>query len=123
MNSKKQKVLWWESCNGDVSREAQMKFDELLKWVTDRGVKGTLVIELTITPPDIIDGTDIRVSQMSYAVKQKLGKPKAIAYNAQVNNKYEVVSEGESISSLLQEELRFNDLGDDEAKTVSFKSN
>ena len=114
----KRKLLFWELCNGDVSRETQHKFDLMMKEVQEQRLKGMLTLKLTVVPAEMIDGTGICVGKMAHTIDYKLEKAKPVVYSVQVNKKYEIVNEGESITDVLQEELRFDP---DKEKIVKFE--
>ena len=114
----KRKLLFWELCNGDVSRETQHKFDLMMKEVQEQRLKGMLTLKLTVVPAEMIDGTEICVGKMAHTIDYALAKPKPIVYSVQVNKKHEIVHEGESITDVLQEELRFDN---NEENVVKFE--
>ena len=114
----KRKLLFWELCNGDVSRETQHKFDLMMKEVQEQRLKGVLTLKLTVVPAEMIDGTEICVGKMAHTIDYKLEKAKPVVYSVQVNKKHEIVNEGESITDVLQEELRFDP---DKEKIVKFE--
>jgi hypothetical protein len=114
------KLLFFETCSGDFAREMQDEFEKAQKLSSRYGVKVTLKAKMVIYPPEIIDDIEDTFGGVEYEIAPVVVPKKSRKYTTKLNKEHLIVGDGKSITHVLQEELRFEDIEDE--KLTPFKA-
>ena len=106
---KKQNLLFYEVCDGDLARDAQIEFERMQKLFERTGKKVTMSVKLTLYPSEAKRGIPERFKEVDYEVIPAVAKKKSDRYVVEVSEDGCIIGQGKSISDALQIELRFED--------------
>ena len=99
-----------EICEGDFAREAQIEFERMQSLFARTNQKLTMVMKITLYPTGAKKGYPERFKEIDYDIIPATVKRKSDRYVVEMNDENMIVGDGKTISDVLQEELRFDDM-------------
>lgn len=99
--SEERKMAFWEICKGNFAKDIQREFEKAQRVSVDRGVKTSLKVSISFTPPK---PDEERFGGIVYEVDVKTPARKSREYITEISDGA-IIADGDSELDVLQEKL------------------